>query len=133
MDDEIGLLPVPLGPDAENYAFCLFNLYLYCMPSVGMDIEKAAFIMGEISRNLYNDGEYYDYLREDLLQNSGNSYKILTHYLLPNAVINIAGGCDIASHVQYFYLFVYQHTTPPSMTQYYNQDIQKSLDSTLNR
>ena len=48
MEEPVGLLPIPKGPDADDYIMNFVDTEVYVCLSTNQDWEKSAYIMNEI-------------------------------------------------------------------------------------
>lgn len=88
MEDEYGLLPIPHGPDAENYGHQITNLQIYVIQTNNKDWEKSCRIMAAIGRRLTDksaaDATYLEYFRGDT-----QSVEMLNEYCLKDADLRV--------------------------------------------
>lgn len=114
MDDEVGLLPIPRGPDTQHYTMNFVDVDVYCMPKSVKRWDTAARTLNELGRRVHDDEEYAKYLQETL--NCVDSYQVLTKYLLPYGMLNIAKCSDEMYEItrRNFYKSVYEGSMSPA-------------------
>ncbi len=130
MEDPVGLLPIPKGPDADNYIMNFVDTDVYVCMSTNQDWEKSAYIMNEIGKAVCDYDEYKDYIAESL-QNDEGSIEMLFEYCLPNAMMNIAKCSEEMYQITryQFYDAVYKGTlTPRAAAETYQSLMQAELD-----
>ena len=131
MVDDAGLLPIPKGPNVDHYTMNFVDTDMYIMLVTTTEWQKAAYIMGKIGRAVHDDDQYFEYLADEALIGCEDSYKVLTEYLLPNGLMNIA-KCSMDMYEitrKNFYKSVYEGSmTPIEAAQTYQAQVQAELD-----
>lgn len=136
MTDPAGLLPIPKGPNVDHYTMNFVDVDLYCLLVSTTEWEKSAYIMARIADGLHDDEEYQEYLLEESLLSDQDAYKVLTEYLLPNGLMNIAKCSDNMYEItrKQFYQSVYEGTmTPAAAAETYQPLIQAELDAVFHQ
>ena len=131
MEDPVGLLPMPKGPDAETYIMNFVDTDAYVCMITNQDWEKSMCIMNEIGKAVTDYDEYQTYIM-DSLQNDEGSFEMLFEYCLPNSMMNIAKCSEEMYQItRYeFYDAVYKGTlTPRAAAETYQSLIQNELDN----
>ena len=131
MSDPAGLLPMPKGSDADKYIMNFVGTDLYFMPKSVKEYEKSARIISAIGRAVHDKDEYYNFLFYESMLECEDSYKVLTEYLLPNGIMNIAkASADLHTIMRDgFYSDVYDgQKTPQQSAETYSAAIQNELD-----
>lgn len=131
MDDPAGLLPIPKGPEATIYQMNFVDSDSYCLPVSTAEYEKSARIMAAIGRAVHDIDEYYDFLYFESMLEDDDAYKILTEYLIPNGLMNIAKCTRDMYEItrKQFYSDVYDgQKSPQQAAEFYAPIIQAELD-----
>lgn len=82
-----GLLPMPMGPDADEYTMIITDCDLLVMPGGHKNWDKTAYIFARIADAVHDDEEYVEYLKYEQMLGCEGSFKVLTEYLLPNLTL----------------------------------------------
>ena len=131
MEAEFGLLPMPKGPDAENYTMNMVDLDTFVCQSANQDWEKSAKVMNAIGAAVTDFDAYREQILEDCFGDEA-SVEMIFDYALPNATMNIA-KCSINMHEimrKGLYQSIYQlDMTPAQAAEAYNDKIQAELDA----
>lgn len=133
-DNRPGLLPMPMGPDVNEYKMNFVDVDLFVMPTF-KNWESGAFIMAKIADAVHDDEEYFEYLRWDALLGCEDSFKVLTEYLLPYGTVNMAkAGGNMSDHViNEIYNKVVIGESAIERGEAMEQTIQAELDSIFNQ
>ena len=131
MEAPFGLLPMPKGPNAENYTMNMVDLDTFVCQSANQDWEKSAKVMNAIGAAVTDFDAYREQILEDCFGDEA-SVEMIFDYALPNATMNIA-KCSINMHEimrKGLYQSIYQlDMTPAQAAEAYNDKIQAELDA----
>ncbi len=131
MEAEFGLLPMPKGPDAENYTMNMVDLDTFVCQSANQDWEKSAKIINAIGAAVTDFDAYRERILADCFGDE-ESVEMIFDYALPNATMNIAKCSDEMNNIMRkgLYQSIYQlDMTPAQAAEAYNDKIQAELDA----
>jgi ABC-type glycerol-3-phosphate transport system substrate-binding protein len=130
MTDDVGLLPIPKGPDVDHYMVNMVDVDTFVCPTSNKDWENSAKIMNEIGMHLHDMDEFREFILESL-RGDEQAMEMLFDYLLPNALMNIAKcSYDMYQLTRYdMYDKIYKGLmTPAQAAESYEAAIQAELD-----
>ena len=133
MEAPFGLLPMPKGPDAENYTMNMVDLDTFVCQSANQDWEKSAKIINAIGAAVTDFDAYKERITDDCFGDE-ESVEMIFDYALPYATMNIAKCSDEMHQImrKQFYTAIYQlDMTPSQAAESYNDKIQAELDATF--
>ena len=131
MEAPFGLLPMPKGPNAENYTMNMVDLDTFVCQSANQDWEKSAKIINAIGAAVTDFDAYRERILADCFGDE-ESVEMIFDYALPNATMNIAKCSDEMHQIMRkgLYQSIYQlDMTPAQAAEAYNDKIQAELDA----
>lgn len=106
MEDDFGVLPLPMGPKADDYVALGNELKLWVMTTTNANADKAAIIFDAISEPLRGSLEadqdaYYDEFRLNILRDDASLdvFKMMSSKTIADATWGMAGGDIIANAI----------------------------------
>ena len=89
MNDDFGLVPIPMGPDADKYYSPIdHNTPIVCVPSSIDNPEATGLILEALAATSYGELETWQEETASLYYRDEESAKVLKEHLLPNLVFD---------------------------------------------
>lgn len=87
MEDEYGLVPVPMGPDVDKYYSAIdHNTPIVCVPSSIDNPEATGLILEALAATSYSELDVWQEEIATLYYSDDESAKVLSDYILPNVI-----------------------------------------------
>ena len=128
---EVGVAPIPHGPDAESYMMNVVDCDFYIMLKNHPNPEAACTVINELGALLCDWDGYVETLVENLA-GSEECMEVINNYLIPNGKMNIAKCSENMYQLvrKQFYRDIYTlEKTPAQAAEAYNGMVQAELDA----
>lgn len=99
-DLDFGMLPLPMGPDAEDYVSTAYNALVFAIPSTNTDdVDKTVTIMNALAKAVAGeeteDDTAYDYdIMMDYFQKDDTESVNMYKFILSKSYIDLGAGID---------------------------------------
>jgi len=127
-----GALPLPKGPDADNYIICMVDLDTFVCQIANQDWEKSVQVINKIGAALTDWDEFKEQMLVDIAGDE-NSAEMLLEHAVPNAIMNIAKCSDEMYQItrkRGFFSNIYELVlTPAAAAETWQDVIQAELDN----